>query len=117
MDIVIWHNPRCGKSRETLALLEAKGVKPRVVEYLKDPPTAAQIKAALKLLGLKARELMRRHEPEYRSEGLDDPALSEEQLVAAMAKHPILIERPVVLAGKKAALGRPPERVLEILGA
>lgn len=115
MDTVIWHHPRCSKSRRTLALLEAHGIEPKVVSYLETPPDAGEIDRVLRLLGCEPRELMRRGEPEYRTLGLDDPDLSREQLVAAMAAHPRLIERPVVLHGKKGALGRPPEAVLEIL--
>jgi len=115
MALTIYHNPRCAKSRATLALLEARGQHPTVVEYLKTPPSAAELKQILKLLGISARELLRTKEAEYKAAGLDNPKLSDEKIVAAMVKHPILIERPIVVAGKKAALGRPPEKVLEIL--
>jgi arsenate reductase (glutaredoxin) len=110
-----YHNPRCGKSRAALALLTERGVAPEIVEYLKNPPPAAELKRILKMLGLKPRELMRRKEQAYAENGLDDPQLSEETLVAAMVAHPILIERPIAVAGGKAALGRPPEKVLEVL--
>lgn len=115
MDTVIWHNPRCSKSRQTLALLEARGIAPEVVHYLETPPDAGEIDRVLRLMGRAPREAMRQGEPEYKALGLDDPDLSREQLVAAMAAHPRLIERPVVLHGSRAALGRPPEAVLEIL--
>jgi arsenate reductase len=115
MDVTIYHNPRCSKSRQTLQLLADKGVEPVVVEYLKTPPSVAELKAILKKLGLAPRELMRRKEAAYEERGLDDAALGEDALVAAMVAEPILIERPIVLAGDKAALGRPPENVLEIL--
>ena len=115
MTVRIYHNPRCSKSRETLALLEAKGVTPRVVEYLKTPPSAAELKAILKMLGLKPRDLMRKGEPRYAELGLKDRNLDDDALIALMAANPILIERPIVVSGKKAVIGRPPEKVLEIL--
>jgi arsenate reductase len=111
----IYHNPRCSKSRETLQLLESRGIKPDVVLYLETPPDAQTLKNLLKKLGLKPRELMRQKEAEYKEMGLQDPSLSDEQLIDAMVKCPKLIERPIVVQGKKAALGRPPENVLEIL--
>ena len=115
MKITIYHNPRCGKSRQTLALLEARGIKPAVVEYLKTPPDAATLKALLKKLGLKPRQLLRTKEAAYQDAGLDNPALNDEAVIEAMLAHPILIERPIVVIGDKAALGRPPESVLAIL--
>ena len=111
----IYHNPRCSKSRETLQLLQEKGISPDVVLYLETPPDAKTLKDLLKKLGLKPRQLMRTKEAEYKAMGLDDDALSDEQLIAAMVECPKLIERPIVVHGKKAALGRPPEQVLEIL--
>lgn len=113
MSVTIYHNPRCAKSRETLALLEKRGVKPRIVEYLKTPPDKAELKRLLKLLGMTPRELMRKREAA--EAGLDNPGLSDEQLIAGMAAHPIVIERPIVVKGDRAALGRPPEAVLKIL--
>ncbi len=113
--VVIYHNPRCSKSRQTLQLLEARGIEPEVVKYLENPPSAEELARILELLGMEPRELMRRKEKEYRELGLDDPALTREQLIEAMGQHPRLIERPIVLANGKAALGRPPERVLDIL--
>jgi arsenate reductase len=115
MTVTMYHNPRCGKSRETLQLLQARDIEPRVVEYLNEPPTAAELEALLKKLGLSARELLRTKEVIYKELKLDNPELSEAQLIDAMVKHPILIERPIVVSGNKARLGRPPERVLEIL--
>ena len=115
MAVTIYHNPRCSKSRQTLALLEEKGETPKVVEYLKDTPDAATLDDVLKKLDMEPRELMRRKEAPYKELGLDDPGLSREALIAAMVEHPILIERPIVVKGKKVALGRPPESVLEIL--
>ncbi len=111
----IYHNPRCSKSRETLQLLQEKGIAPDVVLYLETPPDAKTLKDLLKKLGLKPRQLMRTKEAEYKAMGLDDAALGDEQLIAAMVECPKLIERPIVVHGKKAALGRPPEQVLEIL--
>ncbi len=113
--VVIYHNPRCSKSRQTLQLLQEQGIEPRVVKYLDNPPSAEELAHILDLLGMEPRELMRRKEKEYRELGLDDPALTREQLIEAMVQHPRLIERPIVLANGKAALGRPPERVLDIL--
>ena len=115
MGTVIWHNPRCSKSRATLALLEERGIEPEIVLYLETPPDADEIDRVLGLLGREPRELMRRKESEYKELGLDDPALTRAELIAAMAAHPRLIERPVVIRDGKAALGRPPEAVLEIL--
>jgi len=115
MSVKIYHNPRCTKSRETLQLLEAKGIKPDVVEYLKNPPTAAELQDILHKLGIKPRDLMRTKEPEYKENGLDDKSLSDSELIEAMVRIPKLIERPIVLANDKAAIGRPPEAVLAIL--
>ena len=114
-DVVIYHNPRCGKSRQTLALIQGLGVRPKVVEYLETPPSADQLKTFLKALGMKPRDLMRTKEPEYKDQGLDDPGLSDDALIAAMVATPKLIERPIVTNGARVALGRPPENVLEIL--
>ena len=111
----IYHNPRCSKSRETLQLLQDRGITPDVVLYLESPPDAKTLKDLLKKLGLKPRQLMRTKETEYKAMGLDNANLSDEQLIAAMVECPKLIERPIVVHGKKAALGRPPEQVLEIL--
>jgi arsenate reductase len=115
MAVVIYHNPRCSKSRETLALLEKKGIKPTVVEYLKTPPSAKELKEILAKLKLAPRALMRKKEPPYAALKLDNEKLSDDALIKAMVENPVLIERPIVVNGKKAALGRPPEAVLEIL--
>jgi arsenate reductase len=115
MPITIYHNPRCSKSRQTLSLLHDKGIEPTVVEYLKTPPDAATLNTILKQLGMEPRDLMRKKETEYKALKLDDPALSREALIQAMVDHPKLMERPIVIANQKAALGRPPENVLEIL--
>lgn len=113
--ITLWHNPRCSKSRGTLELLRERGVEPVIVDYQKNPPTVAEIERALKLLGRAPRELMRKSEAVYAELRLDDPSLTRQQLIQAMAEHPILIERPVAFANGKAAIGRPPEDVLAIL--
>jgi arsenate reductase len=112
---LIFHNPRCSKSRATLALLRDCGLEPRVVEYLQTPPSASDLEEVLTRLGLEPRELMRRQESEYRQAGLDDPKLDRAALIEAMVAHPRLIERPIVLLRGRAAIGRPPEAVLEIL--
>jgi arsenate reductase len=115
MAVVIYHNPRCAKSRDTLALLKGRGVQPRVIEYLKTPPSAPELEALLTKLQLKPRELMRKKEAVYAELGLDDPKLSDDALIKVMVENPILIERPIVVNGSKAALGRPPEAALAIL--
>lgn len=111
----IYHNPRCSKSRETLALLQANGADITIVEYLKTPPNVTEIINILALLGLTARQMMRTKEEEYKAQNLADPSLTEQQLIAAMIATPKLIERPIVLANNKAIIGRPPENVLSIL--
>ncbi|TBW54449.1 arsenate reductase (glutaredoxin) [Marinobacter halodurans] len=111
----IFHNPRCSKSRQTLALLEEKGIQPEILRYLDTPPTADELAGILKQLGKSPRDLMRKGESEYRELGLDDSSLTDDQLIEAMVAHPKLIERPIVLHDGKAALGRPPESVLDIL--
>lgn len=111
----IYHNPRCSKSRATLALLSARGFSPRIVNYLETPLSAAELELLLGMLRLEPRELMRRDEDEYSALGLADPKLTRRQLVGAIAAHPRLMQRPIVVAGAKAAIGRPPEAVLAIL--
>ncbi|WP_111496683.1 arsenate reductase (glutaredoxin) [Marinobacter bohaiensis] len=111
----IFHNPRCSKSRQTLALLEEKGIQPEVIRYLETPPTADELRDILSQLGLAARELLRKGESVYKELGLSDASLSDEQIIEAMVSHPKLIERPIVIHNGKAALGRPPEAVLDIL--
>ena len=113
--VTIYHNPRCSKSRQTLALLEERGVELTVVEYLKNPPTAAELRGLLNKLGLAAKDLVRRSEAVYKELGLADRLDDDDALVEAMAEHPTLIERPIVVVGQKARLGRPPEQVLEVL--
>jgi arsenate reductase (glutaredoxin) len=113
--VTIYHNPRCSKSRQTLALLEERGIKPKVIEYLVTPPTEAELKRLLKLLGRSPRELLRRKEEEYARAGLGRPDVTDAEIVRAMVKYPRLIERPIVVSGSKAELGRPPENVLKII--
>lgn len=114
-DVILLHNARCSKSRAALALLESRGITPRIINYLENPPDVAEIVRILDLLGLEPRELIRCTEEEYRELGLDDPTLSRETLIAAMHSHPRLIERPIVLANGKAAIGRPTEAILDVL--
>jgi arsenate reductase len=115
MTITIFHNPRCSKSRATLALLQQRGLEPAIRLYLEDPPDAAELRDILRRLGIPPRQLLRKGEAEYREQGLADETLDDAALIAAMAATPKLIERPIVLAGKRAAIGRPPEAVLDIL--
>jgi arsenate reductase len=113
--VTIYHNPRCTKSRQTLALLEQRGIKPKVIEYLVTPPTEAELKRLLKLLGISPRELLRTKEDEYKQAKLDRADVTDAEIIRAMLKYPRLIERPIVVSGNKAALGRPPENVLKNL--
>ena len=115
MKVQILHNPRCSKSRTTLQLLKDNGVEPEVILYLETPPDTDQLNSILSKLDLQPRELMRKGQPEYKEMDLNNKQLSNEELIAAMLKAPILIERPIVLANGKACIGRPPEAVLKIL--
>lgn len=116
MSVTIYHNPRCSKSRETLALLEEKGIAPTIVKYLDETPSIEQLQTLLSLLGYgSAREMMRTKESLYKELNLDGDNVTEQQLFEAMAANPKLIERPIVVNGDKAAMGRPPEQVLDIL--
>ena len=115
MTWTIWHNPRCGKSRQTLALLREHGIEPEVVLYLKTPPTTEQIEDALERLSLEPRQLMRRKEGPFKELDLKNERHSRADLIQAMVSHPILIERPIVFGNAQAALGRPPENVLGIM--
>ncbi len=114
-DAILYHNPRCSKSRAALELLQQRGIEPQVLRYLETPPDAEQLRQLLRQLGLTPRQLLRSGEDEYRSLGLDNPALDDDQLIAAMLSHPRLIERPILVVGERAVVGRPPERVLELL--
>lgn len=113
MTVTLYHNPRCSKSRQALELLRARGVEPVIVEYLKAPPTADELRRILTLLAMTPRQLLRAKESA--EAGLDDPALGEAGLIAAMVAHPAVIERPIAVTATAARVGRPPERVLEIL--
>ena len=115
-DVEIWHNPRCSKSRQTLALIEETGVEPKVVRYLDEPPSRERLEEVLGYLDMSPRELLRRRESAYKELGLGDESLGDDEVVSAMLERPKLIERPVVICGKRAAIGRPPESVLDILG-
>lgn len=114
-DLTLYHNPRCSKSRGALDLLEARGLAPTVVRYLETPPDVATLKALLDKLGMPPRQLLRTGEDDYAQLNLADPTLGDAQLIDAMATHPKLIERPILVAGDKAVIGRPPEKILEIL--
>jgi arsenate reductase len=115
MAVTIYHNPRCSKSRQTLQLLVDNNIKPKVIEYQKTPPSKKELEQILKMLGMEPRELMRKQEQEYNAAGLDNPELSRNDLISAMIQHPVLIERPIVIANGKTVIGRPPENVLEII--
>jgi arsenate reductase (glutaredoxin) len=114
-EFTIYHNPRCSKSRQTLALLEENEIVAEVVEYLENTPSEAELKSLVKKLGIGARQLLRKGEDAYKQNNLKDESLSDEQLIAAMHKFPKLIERPIVVKGDRAVLGRPPENVLELI--
>ncbi|MGD8574928.1 MAG: arsenate reductase (glutaredoxin), partial [Gammaproteobacteria bacterium] len=109
------HNPRCSKSRQTLELLRNRGVEPRIVNYLETPPSIDELRDLVAKLGISPRELLRTKEAAHAEAGLDAPDVDDETILAAMHSHPILIERPIVVAGDRARIGRPPESVMEIL--
>ena len=111
----IFHNPRCSKSRQTLELLKGKGIEPEIIEYLQKPPDIEELEHILTLLKLEPRQLMRTHEKEYSKLELGNPKLSRDQLIRAMVDHPILIERPIVIRNNRAMIGRPPEKILELI--
>lgn len=112
--LTIYHNPKCSKSRETLALLRARGVEPRIVEYLKAPPSAAELKAIVGMLGVRPEALVRKGEDAYKSK-YAGKTLGDDEWIAAMVQDPILIERPIVVRGARAVIGRPPENALQLL--
>jgi len=114
-DLQLYHNPRCSKSRSALQLLEERGLTPSIVRYLETPPDADQLQELLRKLGLSPRQLLRSGEDEYQQLNLANPALTDAQLIEAMVEHPKLIERPILIAGDRAVVGRPPEKVLELL--
>lgn len=111
----IYHNPRCSKCRQTMQLIDDKGFSAETVEYLKHPPGPEELTRILDLLGLEPRQLMRQNEAAYEENGLDDESLSREALIDAMIEYPILMQRPIVVRGQQAIIGRPPENVLELL--
>ena len=113
--ITLYHNPRCSKSRQTLALLEERGIEPEIILYLESPPSASTLKSLLIKLGMSARDLLRKGEDAYKDNNLGDMSLSDKALIDAMVQFPKLIERPILVNGDRAALGRPPQAVLEIL--
>ena len=115
MTAKIYYNPQCSKCRETLKILKENGVDTEIIEYLKTPPDAESLKTMLDTLNMQPRQLMRKHESEYKDNNLDDPALSDEQLIQAMIDYPKIIERPIVLNNGKIAIGRPPVNVLDII--
>ncbi len=115
MSVKIYHNPRCSKSRQTLQLLKEKGIDVEIIEYLKTPPTEAELSDILQKLNMEPRALMRRNEAEYKATGMDNTELTKDELIKGMIATPKLIERPIVLSNDKAAIGRPPESVIEIL--
>lgn len=115
MNITIFHNPRCSKSRATLELLKNNKQEPEIIEYLKSPPSRDQLVTILEQLGMKPRDLMRKHEAPYKENNMDDPSLSHDKLIDLMIQNPVLIERPIVIHQDKVAIGRPPENILKIL--
>ena len=115
MSVKIYHNPRCSKSRQTLQLLHDQGITPEIIDYLKTPPSAEELDAILQKLGLEPRALMRKNESAYKETGMNNETLDRQALIQGMVNNPILIERPIVVANDKAAIGRPPEAVLAII--
>jgi arsenate reductase len=113
---VIYHNPRCSKSRETLQILEDNNLTPAVIEYLDEPPTQQELKTIIEMLGVSARDLLRTGEQIYQDAKLDNDELSEDEIIATICEHPILLQRPIVVSGERAVIGRPPTKVLEIIG-
>src|SRR5699024_1686589 len=112
---VLYHNPRCSKSRGALELLQERGIEPEIVRYLDTPPDAAALRALVKQLGMAPRDLLRKGEDEYQALGLADSAIGDDAILQAMAAHPRLIERPILVRGERAVIGRPPERVLALV--
>ena len=112
---VIYHNPRCSKSRETLQILEAHDIEPEIIDYIDEPPDADELKRIIGLLGVSARDLMRTTEPVYREADLDDDSLSDDEIIEAICSYPELLQRPIVIAGNRAIIGRPPSRVLDLI--
>ena len=115
MPVIVYHNPKCSKSRQTLELLNRQGIKPTIIEYLKTPPSSKKLKEIIELLRFTPSNLIRKQEATYTENKLDSLSLSDDDLIEAMARHPILIERPIVIVNNKAVIGRPPEEVLKII--
>ncbi len=115
MQVTLWHNPRCSKSREALKLLQDRGIEPRIRRYLEDPPNKHELNGLLQRLGITARQLIRDTEKEFKELNLNNGGASEAMLVAAMIEHPRLIQRPIAITRKGAVVGRPPEKVLEVI--
>jgi arsenate reductase len=115
LETIIYHNPRCSKSRATLALLEERGISPTIIEYIKAPPDRATLQRLLRALGCQVREIMRTKEPEYQSLGL--ATANDDELLRALVEHPTLLERPIVIRGEHAVIGRPPENVLKLISS
>jgi len=113
--VTLYHNPACSKSRQTLQHLKDRGIAPEIIEYLKTPPSIHELKSILKLLNFKPRQLMRTKEAPYKALNLDNPEKSEEELIRALLFYPVLIERPIVIFNNRAVIGRPPEKVFDIL--
>jgi arsenate reductase len=113
--VVIYHNPKCSKSRETLQILQDNNIEPEIIDYLKDPPTAQALKNIIAMLGVSARDLMRSTEAAHKEANLEDDSLSDDDIIAAICRYPALLQRPIVVSGNKAIIGRPPVRVLEII--
>jgi arsenate reductase len=113
--VVIYHNPKCSKSRETLQILQDNNIEPEIIDYLENPPTAQVLKNIIAILGVSARDLMRSTEPAHKEANLEDDSLSDDDIIAAICKYPALLQRPIVVSGNKAIIGRPPVRVLEII--
>lgn len=115
MKLTLYHNPNCSKSRKALELLQERGLTPQVIEYLKTPPSREELEVLLTMLGIEPRALLRTGEPAYQAAGFDDPSLSRADVIARMVENPSVIERPIAVYGARAVIGRPPERVLEIV--
>ncbi len=113
--LIIYHNPRCSKSRETLKILQDNNRQPKIIEYLHEPPTKLELANIIEMLGISPRELLRITEPEYKAAGLDDKSISDAHIIAAICKYPPLLQRPIVIQGNSAIIGRPPTKVLEIV--
>jgi len=112
---IMYHNPRCSKSRETLQILEAHDIEPEIIDYLDEPPDPQELRRIIGLLGVSARDLMRTTEPVYKDADLDDDSLSEDEIIEAICEYPELLQRPIVILGDKAIIGRPPSRVLDLI--